>query len=246
MFCAATLTGLWRQSSTAMLREVNGGQTTTSGPDSVTCGRNSARNASVSSVVLCIFQLAARYVIRSGISQRLDSGELSTLHQLERGAATGREPVDGTREPEALQRRDGVTAAHDGVPGSRRHRLGDRAGPAREGLELEGPHGAVPEDGSRAGDPLVEVGDRVAADVEAHPALRHVDTVQESHLCVRVELPAEAEILGQLEHRVAALRLLQDLARRLHPLLLHERVPGVPALRLEEAEAHRTADQDLF
>src|SRR3954454_17049255 len=152
MFCAATLTGLWRQSSTAILREVNGGQMTTSGPDSVTCGRNSARNASVSSVVLCIFQLAARYVIRSGISQRLHSGKLSSLDQLERGAATGREPVDGTREPEALQRSDGVAAAHHGVPGSRRHRLGDGAGPAREGLELEGAHGTVPEDGPGAAD----------------------------------------------------------------------------------------------
>src|SRR3954469_3895273 len=117
MFCAATLTGLWRQSSTAMLREVNGGQTTTSGPDSVTCGRNSARNASVSSVVLCIFELAARYGIRSGISQRLDSGQLSTLQQLQGGAVSRRERVAGTREPESLQRRDGVPAAHDGVPG---------------------------------------------------------------------------------------------------------------------------------
>src|SRR3954447_5467573 len=100
MFCAATLTGLWRQSSTAMLREVNGGQTTTSGPDSVTRGRNSARNASVSSVVLCTFQLAAGYVLRPGVWQGRDAGDLSTLRQLERGAATGREPVDGTREPE--------------------------------------------------------------------------------------------------------------------------------------------------
>ena len=61
MFCAATRTRLWEQCSTAVFSEVKGGQTTTSGPpDSGTRGRNSARKRSVSSTVLCIFQLAAR------------------------------------------------------------------------------------------------------------------------------------------------------------------------------------------
>jgi hypothetical protein len=61
MFCAATRTRLWKQCSTAAFNEVKGGQTTTSGPpDSGTSGRNSPRKRSVSSVVLFIFQFAAR------------------------------------------------------------------------------------------------------------------------------------------------------------------------------------------
>src|SRR5262245_61455298 len=102
MFWAATLTGLAEQRPTAAFSEVKDGQTTTSGPCSATPGRNSPRNRSVSSAVLCIFQLAAKYGVRSGILQGLHAGQLPALHQLERGAAAGREPVDGVRKPELL------------------------------------------------------------------------------------------------------------------------------------------------
>ena len=61
-----------------------------------------------------------------------------------------------------------------------------------------------------------------------------------------VELSAEHEVLRQLEDRVALLGLGQHTLRRLDALLLDQRVAGVAALGLEEAEAHRAADQDLL
>src|SRR3954447_7249261 len=125
MFWAATRTRLCRQSSTAIFRDVKGGQTTTSGPGSSARGRNSARNASVSSLVLFIFQLAASSGVRSGIAQRLDTRQIPTLHQLERGPAAGRDPVDGIRQAELLKRRDRVAAARNRVAGRRRDRLGE-------------------------------------------------------------------------------------------------------------------------
>src|SRR5829696_9300539 len=246
MFWAATRTGLWKQCSTAACSEVKDGQTTTSGSDPETRGRISPRNRSVSSVVLCIFQLAARIAVRSGIEQGLQARQVPPLHQLERGAAAGREPIDGIGKLEALQGGHRIAAADHGVPGGRRDRLGDGSGSTPERLELEGPHRPIPEDGPGPGDSLAEIGDRVAPDVESHPALGHVDAVQQTALRVRVELPAEAEVLGQLQDRVAPVGLLEHLPGRLNALLLDERVAGVAALRLEEAEAHRPADQDLL
>src|SRR5215207_2046744 len=147
MFCAATRTRLWKLSSTAVLSEVNDGQTTISGPpDSGTRGRSSARKRSVSSVVLCIFQLAARIAARSGILQSLDPGKFAPLHQLQRGAAAHR------------------------VAGGGGDRLGDGSGSSRERLELECPHRAIPEDRAGACKPLAEIRNGVAADVESHPA----------------------------------------------------------------------------
>src|SRR5690242_20167588 len=239
MFWAATLTRLWTQSSTAVRREVNGGHTTISGPASSARGRNSARKASVSSAVLFIFQFAASSGTRSAISQGLHAGQIPSLHQFKRRAAPRRDPVDGVRKTELLKGRNRVTPADHGVTGGCCDRLGERSRPARERLELEGAHRAIPEDSAGAPDPLAEVGDRVAADVEPHPALGHVDAVEQPGLGVRIELPPEAQILGQLEDRVTALGLLQEAPRRLHPLILDQRIAGVPALGLEEAEAHR-------
>ncbi len=84
------------------------------------------------------------------------------------------------------------------------------------------------------------------ADVEAHPALRHVDAVQLPGLGAGLELQAEHQVLRQLEDRVAALRLLEHALGGLDALGLDQRVAGVATLGLEEAEAHRAADQDLL
>ena len=92
---------------------------TTSAPDSGTRARKASRNPSVSSTVLCIFQLAARTGVRSGILKRLHSGQLAPLDQLERGAAAGRDPVHGVREIELVRARR---------PSRHRRR---RCGPAR-------------------------------------------------------------------------------------------------------------------
>src|SRR3954452_14675438 len=234
MFCAATRARLWAQCSTAVFTERNGGQTTTSGPDSGTRGRKSARKLSVSSIVLCIFQLAVRIAVRSGILQRLHPWKVVALHQLERGAAAGRDPVNLVGETEPLQRRDRIATADDGVTGRRRDRLGDGAGAGVEGRDLEGPHRPVPEERSRAGDPLAEVRRGVGPDVQAHPALGHVDPVQLPRLGAGFELLAEDEVVGQLEDGVARLGLGEHALGRLDSLLLDEGVAGVPPLGLEE------------
>src|SRR5204862_2824152 len=48
------------------------------------------------------------------VHQRLDPGELSPLHQLERGAAAGGEPIDPVGEPEGGERGGGVAAPDHG------------------------------------------------------------------------------------------------------------------------------------
>ena len=64
-------------------------------------------------------------------------------------------------------------------------------------------------------------------------------------LGVGVEAVARHQVQRQQQpRRVAALGLGQRLARQLHALLLHQRVARGLALRAEEAEAHRAADQD--
>src|SRR5512144_3197962 len=244
MFWAATRTGLRAQCSTAVFSDRKGGQTTTSGPDSGRRGRKSARKLSVSSRVLYIFQLAAR----SGVlmRQRLLTGQLDALHQLQRGAASGRDPVDRVREAEPVQCGDGVSTTDDGVTRGGGNRLRDGAGAGVEGRYLEGPHRPVPEDGPGAGEPLAEVGRGAGAHVEPRPARGHVDPVQRPRRGAGVELPAEDQVLRQLEDRVAALGLGEHPLGGLDPLLLDQRVSGVPPLGLEEAEAHRAADQDLL
>src|SRR3954452_13499294 len=245
MFWAATRTGESEQRSTVSASEVNGGQTTTSGPPSGTFGRNSARKATESPTVLCIFQLAARIAVL-GILQRLHSRQLAPLDQLERGPAAGRDPVDRVSEAELMKRCHRIATPDDRVARSGCDRLGHGPRSTGEGLELEGAHGTIPEDRARPRNPLREIGDRVGADIEPHPSLRYVDSVEQPGLRLRIEILAEAQVLRELEDRVAVLRLGEDTLGRVHALLLNQRVAGVPPLRLEEAEAHGSADQDLL
>ena len=113
-----------------------------------------------------------------------------------------------------------------------------------EGLELEGAHRAVPEHRSGRGDRLRVGGGGARADVEAHPAVGHLDPVALAALGLGVEAPAEDEVDGELQIAVRPLGALQRLGGQLHPLLLDQRVAGRDPLGAEEAEAHRAADQD--
>ena len=83
-----------------------------------------SRKSAASPVVLCIFQLAATSGLRfeSGICERLHPGQLAALHQLQRRAAAGREPVDAVAEPEGDERRGRVPAADDRRPRGARRR----------------------------------------------------------------------------------------------------------------------------
>src|SRR5690349_1137401 len=116
-------------------------------------GSSASMNSAVSATVLCIFQLAAMYGVRSAIGsllleQGLDARQFLPLEQLQRGATAGREPVDPVLESERAQRRDRVAAADHSRPRCRGDRLGDAARPRRERLHLEGAHRAIPEHGA--------------------------------------------------------------------------------------------------
>src|SRR6476620_5347117 len=113
-------------------------------------GSSASTNSAASATVLCIFQLAAMYGVRSGIrgllfgvEQGLYARQLLTLQQLQRGTAAGRDPVDLVLEAELVQRGDAGSPADHGGPGRGGDRLGDPAGAGGEGLHLEGAHRAV-------------------------------------------------------------------------------------------------------
>ena len=211
------------------------------------CGRKSSRNDSVSSTVLCIFQLAAN----SGVAVRHPAAPRVPGRWRPSTSSSEAPPPVEIQSTESAKPNFCSAATESPPPDhcvTRRggDRLGDARVPASKGWHLEGTHRPVPEDGARPRDPLAEVGRGVAADVEAHPTLRHVHPVEPPCLGARVELSAEDEILRQLEDRVGPLGLSQHALGRLDALLLDQRVPGVASLCLEEAEAHGAADQDLL
>ena len=181
-----------------------------------------------------------RYIV-----QRLDPGQLPALQQLEGGAAARRQVVHVVGEAELRQRRGGVPAAHDRRPGRDRHSLRQRARARGERLELEGPHRPVPEDRAGAGDLLAECLRGPWANVEPHPAVGHVGRRpgRGARRARRSGRPARGPAAAAARSR-DDLALSSARARQLHSLLLHQRVTGGLALRAEEAEAHRAADQD--
>src|SRR3954447_11793631 len=107
-------------------------------------GSSASTNFAASATVLCIFQLAAMYGVRSGIGgllfdveQGLDARQLLSLQQLQRGAAPGRDPVDLVLETKLVQRGNAVPAADHRDAPRRSDRFGDGAGAGGERLHLE-------------------------------------------------------------------------------------------------------------
>ena len=94
-------------------------------------------------------QRLPRYAATCFVHQRLHPRQLPPLHQLQRGAAPGGEPVDAIGQPELRERGGGVAAADHGRPGCPGHGLGHGAGAGGKRLELEGAHRAVPEHRAR-------------------------------------------------------------------------------------------------
>src|SRR3954447_6078818 len=180
MFWASTWTSEPPSASTVAASAVKGAQSASSTP--LPMGSRASRRCTysrASAEVLYIFQLPAMYCRRpSGIVERLHAGQALALEQLERGAAAGREVVHLVPEAEAHQRRRRVAAADDRGAPRARHRLRHRARAGGERLHLEGAHRAVPEHRARARDFAAVRLRRAWADVEPHPAVRHVDAVE--------------------------------------------------------------------
>src|ERR1700755_2784736 len=193
-------------------------------------GSSASMNAAASATVLCIFQLAAMYGVRSGIcillgdgllvEQRFNSGQLLPLQQLQRGAAAGREPIDPVAEAKLDQRRDRVATADHRRPRPRGDGRGDWASASRERRQLEGSHRAVPEHSPGNADRLGVGLGSTWPDVQSHPAIRPLDAVAILALGLSGELTAEHQVDRQLQFAVALLGSLQCLLGELDALLL--------------------------
>ena len=144
-----------------------------------------------------------------------------------RGAAAGREPVDLVVEAELAQRRDRVAAADHGRcraprrPPRRPRGCRPRRAPSRR----------RPSARSRARcrrrRPPRRRARRSRADVEAHPAVGHLDPVDLAALGLGVELAAEHEVDRQDQLAVGRLGLAPaPRAASLDALLLDQRVAG--------------------
>src|SRR3954451_4855751 len=198
MFCAYTVTPEPRVESTIACNAVNGTQMATSAVAADTRGSRPWMYSSASAIVLYIFQLPAISGVRAAsATENLHSGEGLPLDQLWRRAAARGEMVDLVGETELGERSRAVAAAHDRRPRRCGDRLGDRPGARRERLQLERAHRPIPEYRPGPGDLLgIEPG-AARPDVEAHPALRHVDAVERLRLGVGRELAAQDEVLRQ-------------------------------------------------
>ena len=200
-------------------------------------------NASASATVLCIFQLPAISGVRLML-EHLHSGQRLALDQLQRRAAAGRE-VGRRGRPGRTARSAAAESPPPTtvVPGASRDGLGDRARAGRERLELERAHRPVPEHGAGAGDLCGVALRRPRADVEAHPAVGHVDAVELARLGVgaRTRRPSD-----EVDAAGAACRRRSASARRAGstPSSSHSESPTSWPWAREEREAHRAADQD--
>ena len=155
-----------------------------------------ATKASASAIVLCIFQLPAISGVRLIAAPPRPEGLPST------SSSEAPPPVDRwvdvVGETELRERRGAVAAAHDRRPRRLGDGLGDARVPAANGSSSNAPIGpfqnTVP---ALVTSPRVALGG-ARADVEAHPAVGHVDAVELAELGVRGEAVAEHEVDGQL------------------------------------------------
>src|ERR1700689_2122815 len=131
--------------------------------------------------------------------ERLHAGQRFALDQLQGGAAAGREVIHRVLQPELRERRRGVAATDDGQTGGPGDGLrhGERAG--GEGLELEGTHGAVPEDGAGLRDHFGVARGGGGSDVKAHPAVGHFHPVELPGRGLSRELLPADQVVGQLQ-----------------------------------------------
>ena len=186
MFCAYTSTRDPRALSTIARRSVNGTQIATSTPSTAdTRGSSAWMYSSACASVLCIFQLPAISGVRPAVSDATPApssactpGQRRALDQL---AASRRRRSRGGR-PRAPGRSCASAAAESPPPTTvrpcaLRDRLGHRARARRERLELERAHRPVPEDRARARDLARVALGGLRADVQAHPARRHLHAV---------------------------------------------------------------------
>src|SRR5689334_9950302 len=108
----------------------------------------------------------------SGPFEYGDPGQFLALEELQAGAATGGDVTEVVvGETELANRRGGVAATDHRQAVDLGEGLRDGARPLGEGVHLEDPHGAVPEDRPRARDLAGEPASRLRTDVQAERAV---------------------------------------------------------------------------
>ena len=115
-------------------------------------------------------------------------------------------------------------------------RMRDRARAGHEPLVLEHTHRSVPEDHVRVGDDVGELGGAAGPDVVALPPVGNASAVRRDLTGRR-----QGDDVGRQVDRLAA---LEQLAAGIDLIGLEQRVTDRCALRGEEREAHRAADDE--
>ena len=146
-------------------------------------GSSASTNSAASATVLCIFQLAAMYGVRSGIGsppRRAGPPRPGSFFP----SSSSKDAPPPVESQSTLSARPNLRSAATEspppttvVPGAAATASATRAGAGGERLQLEGAHRAVPEHGAGRGDRLGVGAARARADVEAHPAVGHLDPV---------------------------------------------------------------------
>src|SRR4051794_38873208 len=244
MFCATIFSADPFAASMQTSSDVYGAQIPMSRSSPSISGSSSSTYVRASERSLCIFQLPATYGRRSGIVEHLHAGQAFAFEHLQRRAAARRQVVHAFGQSELVQGGAGVAAADDGRSGRVRDSFRHSARACRERLHLERAHWTVPEHRPGSFNLLGIRVDRLTADVQAHPALRHADPVEVAPLRVGRELLARDDVERQQDPAVGRLCLLEGLARQRDTLRLDQRVAGVVPLRAEEAERHRSTDEE--
>ena len=175
--------------------------------------------------------------------EHLDAGQRLAFDQLERGAAAGRQVGDVVGEaelraaPRRCRRRRRPSSPGVAATASATARV-----PAANGSSSNAPIGPFQNTVPGVADLVGVRGRRPRPDVEAHPAVGHVDAVELAPLGVGGEAVGEHEV--DCGSRSLPLAVGERAPRRLDALLLAQRGADVVALGREEREAHRAADQD--
>ena len=146
--------------------------------------------------------------------------------------------------PKLHERRGRVAAADHRRAGRRGHRLGHSARAGGEGLQLERAHRPVPEDRARPWRSRRRTPRASRGRCRGPSSPRALDTsaVSRTSAAASKRSPSTRSV-GSSSRQLELSAFTSASRAQLDPLLLHERVAGLLALRPEEAEAHRAADQ---
>ena len=198
---------------------------------------------------MCIFQLAATIGRRSAIGQ---SSSVSTARpgrsRPSMNSSDAPPPVDrwstASARPSRASAAMRVPAARHREPGADRDGVRHRPGALGERLQLEHPHRAVPEERPRSADHVAELVGRARPDVQAdRPGAGSPSAGTMWRSAVSFGSAATTKSEGSTTSTPRSFARSQRGQAVPVPVGLHERRAHLDALRGQEREGHRAADQ---